>query len=182
MSNNTNSLFWIITGAVIVLAVFLLISSTNNNTVSKVFDSFGGYFSERFSINNESNENEEEGVLEADPEEERIIQELYDKYIQKGWNIMDIAVEKGVACIAYNYTKNGNNHFSWQILVINTNDFEVHLKNLKWTYFDSNTHEILLTLSPYEWQLDPNGMVMSGTANSVPMASIDHYLVFTWGD
>ncbi len=45
MSNNTNSLFWIITGAVIVLAIFLLVSSSNDNTVNKLFDKFGNIFS-----------------------------------------------------------------------------------------------------------------------------------------
>ena len=40
MSNNTNTLFWVITGAVIVLAVFVLIQNNVGDTVSNIFDRF----------------------------------------------------------------------------------------------------------------------------------------------
>lgn len=44
MSNNTNSLFWIITGAVVVLVIFFLVNSSNDNTINKIFDKFGNVF------------------------------------------------------------------------------------------------------------------------------------------
>ena len=194
MSGNTNNLFWVICGAVVVTAFFLLISDTKANALTNTFAKMNSYFQSATKDNQEENTDEnnqeenpseieeEKKIPENTAEEQRIIDELYATYTAKGWKIIDIAVEKGVACIGFNFSKNGNNSYQWQILVINTNNYEVHLKNLKWTYFDSNTHEVLLTLSPYEWQLGPNGMIMSGTANSVPMASIDHYIVFTWGD
>ena len=185
MSGNTNNLFWVICGAVVVTAFFLLISDAKANALTNTFAKMNSYFQ------NVTSDNQGESPSEIEDEEEkpgnsvedqRIIDELYTEYTAKGWDIIDIAAKNGVACIGYNFSKNGSNSFSWQILVINTNNYDVHLKNIKWTYYDSNTHEVLLTLSPYEWQLDPNGMIMSGTANSVPMASIDHYFVFTWGD
>ena len=40
MSSNTNTLFWVITGAVIVLAVFLLINSGQNNNLNKINNKF----------------------------------------------------------------------------------------------------------------------------------------------
>ena len=44
MSENTNTLFWVITGAVIVLAVFLLIQSNVGNTITEIFNHFNGLF------------------------------------------------------------------------------------------------------------------------------------------
>ena len=195
MSGNTNNIFWVICGAVIVTTIFSLISNNHDYALTNTLDKMNSYFKSA-ALDSKSEENpigvgeektpieneEQETIPEIDPEDQRIKDELYNKYTAKGWNIIDIAVKKGVACIGFNFSKNGNNSYSWQILVINTNNYEVHLKNIKWTYYDSNTNEILLILSPYEWQLGPDGMIMSGTANSVPMSSIDHYFVLTWGD
>jgi hypothetical protein len=44
VSGNTNNLFWIITGAVIVIGIFLLVSFSNNDTINRIFDRFGNYF------------------------------------------------------------------------------------------------------------------------------------------
>jgi len=73
MSSNTNTLFWVITGAVIVLSLFLLINSQNNNlfsinnTFSSVIDSDGNINNElinnlesKNNIIKDTNSNEEE--------------------------------------------------------------------------------------------------------------------------
>ena len=44
MSENTNTLFWVITGAVIILAVFLLIQGNVGDTITGIFDHFNGLF------------------------------------------------------------------------------------------------------------------------------------------
>ena len=44
MSNNTNTLFWVITGAVVVLSTFLLFQNGGNETLSKVTSTFGDMF------------------------------------------------------------------------------------------------------------------------------------------
>ena len=44
MSENTNTLFWVITGAVIVLAVFLLIQNNVGDTITDIFTHFNGLF------------------------------------------------------------------------------------------------------------------------------------------
>lgn len=44
MSENTNTLFWVITGAVVVLAVFLLVKSNVGTTIQQIFDYFNGLF------------------------------------------------------------------------------------------------------------------------------------------
>lgn len=43
MSNNTNTLFWIITGSVIVLSVFILTNKTFDGTIKNVDNEFEGY-------------------------------------------------------------------------------------------------------------------------------------------
>lgn len=44
MSENTNTLFWVITGAVIVLAVFLLIQNNIGTTITGIFEHFNSLF------------------------------------------------------------------------------------------------------------------------------------------
>ncbi|NLL01686.1 MAG: hypothetical protein GX265_01510 [Mollicutes bacterium] len=44
MSENTNTLFWVITGAVIVLAVFLLIQNNVGDTIIGIFEHFNNLF------------------------------------------------------------------------------------------------------------------------------------------
>ena len=44
MSENTNTLFWVITGAVIVLAVFLLIQTNVGSTITNIFNHFNNLF------------------------------------------------------------------------------------------------------------------------------------------
>ena len=46
MSGNTNTLFWVITGAVVVLGVFLLTQNNGNNNVRNINDKFSNYFDE----------------------------------------------------------------------------------------------------------------------------------------
>ena len=44
MSENTNTLFWVITGAVVVLAVFLLIQGNIGSNITGIFDHFNNLF------------------------------------------------------------------------------------------------------------------------------------------
>lgn len=44
MSENTNTLFWVITGAVIVVSLFVLIQSNVSTTVQGIFDHFNSLF------------------------------------------------------------------------------------------------------------------------------------------
>lgn len=44
MSENTNTLFWVITGAVIVVALFLLIQGNIDNTIDGIFNHFNNLF------------------------------------------------------------------------------------------------------------------------------------------
>jgi len=43
MSNNTNTLFWVITGAVITLGIFLLTNTTSDETLDKISNKFNSY-------------------------------------------------------------------------------------------------------------------------------------------
>jgi len=61
MSNNTNTLFWVITGAVIVLSIFLLVLNTNSDTITNIASKVSSLFSEKLTesekeeLNNPSN-------------------------------------------------------------------------------------------------------------------------------
>jgi len=53
MSNNTNTLFWVITGAVIVLGVFLLVNLTKEDGVEKINTTFSNMVDANGNINEE---------------------------------------------------------------------------------------------------------------------------------
>ena len=40
MSSNTNTLFWVITGAVVVLGIFLLVNTTSDETLGNINNKF----------------------------------------------------------------------------------------------------------------------------------------------
>jgi len=44
LSNNTNNLFLVIVGAVIIFAIFMIIKTNNDNTVKTLTDRFDSYF------------------------------------------------------------------------------------------------------------------------------------------
>jgi len=44
MSENTNSLFWIIVGAVVIVAIFTLVQANVGGTISGIFEYFNGLF------------------------------------------------------------------------------------------------------------------------------------------
>ena len=58
MSSNTNTLFWVITGAVIVLAVFLLINTSQSDTLTRISDKFNSIAVEQGIENTETTEEE----------------------------------------------------------------------------------------------------------------------------
>jgi hypothetical protein len=90
MSNNTNTLFWIITGAVIVLVVFVLINTSQNNTLNRINNKFSEYF-ENIS-NNENNID-------------------YSEYIPEGFNVVDIVNNNGLLYINGNVIQYEDNMF-----------------------------------------------------------------------
>lgn len=46
MSENTNTLFWVICGAVIVIAIFTLVNVTSNQTINKIFKKYKNEYRE----------------------------------------------------------------------------------------------------------------------------------------
>lgn len=44
MSENTNSLFWIIVGAVVVVGIFALVQANIGTTITQIFEHFNGMF------------------------------------------------------------------------------------------------------------------------------------------
>ena len=75
MSNNTNSLFWIITGAVVILSSFILVNTSKESFFTKASEKFSGLFNNQAGIktvnNNEENNLIEEKVDEEDSELKR---------------------------------------------------------------------------------------------------------------
>jgi hypothetical protein len=163
MSNNTNSLFWIITGAVIVLAVFLLNSATNNNTIDKIFDNFSGYFSKEISGNDDG------GTPEVN----------LDQYIPSGWTVMDIVMTNGVVYVAGNFKSIGGGSYQFDFRIINTNDYDVHIKNSSIAFINSETHEVITSSNlPFDQVLTPGNSIKSFSALSKNLGAINHYITF----
>ncbi len=171
MSSNTNNLFWIITGAVIVIGIFLLVSNSNNHAIKNIFDNMDNYFGNR--IGNGDNNDEEE------PEPIN-----YEQYIPNGWNLVDVVMTKGVVYVVGNFRSIGGGGYTWDVRIINANDYEVHFINGKVSFIDSQTNNpILHSNLPFDRILAPNGgFINSFTSAGVPIGLIDHYILFGWGD
>ena len=75
MSNNTNTLFWVITGAVVVLGVFLLTNNSSKESINTLSNKFDGIYNEQVSkLDNTENDTNEDNIDENVPstEEEQI--------------------------------------------------------------------------------------------------------------
>lgn len=59
MSNNTNTLFWVIAGAVIILSIFLLVNSSSNDTIGGINSKFSEIYDNQNSRRLRSVVNEE---------------------------------------------------------------------------------------------------------------------------
>ena len=70
MSSNTNTLFWVITGAVVVLGIFLLTNNSSSDSMSTISNKFDGIYKEQVSKFEETSDKEdnesdiEEGIEE----------------------------------------------------------------------------------------------------------------------
>ena len=74
MSSNTNTLFWVITGAVVVLGIFLLTNNSSDNSINIISSKFDGIYNEQASKFDDS-ENDTNGDIIGGKEEEPSIEE-----------------------------------------------------------------------------------------------------------
>jgi Ran GTPase-activating protein (RanGAP) involved in mRNA processing and transport len=70
LSSNTNTLFWVITGAVIVLAVFLLINNSQSDTLARISDKFSSIIKDQGIVKFDIETSEENESNNQDEEEE----------------------------------------------------------------------------------------------------------------
>ena len=57
MSNNTNTLFWVITGAVVVLGIFLLTNNSSKESINTISNKFNGIYNEQLSKSDSTDDN-----------------------------------------------------------------------------------------------------------------------------
>ena len=69
MSSNTNTLFWVITGAVVVLGIFLLTNNSSNESLSTISNKFDGIYNEQISYSNEKDSTSNEESNDENQEE-----------------------------------------------------------------------------------------------------------------
>ena len=72
MSSNTNTLFWVIAGAVVILGVFLLTNNSSDNTVNTIANRFDGIYNEQLSKSNEKDSISKEESKDNNLEEENV--------------------------------------------------------------------------------------------------------------
>lgn len=162
MSNNTNTLFWIITGAVIVLVVFVLINTSQNNTLNRINNKFSEYF-ENIS-NNENNID-------------------YSEYIPEGFNVVDIVNNNGLLYINGNVIQYEDNMFYWDERIINTNRYDVDFKDVSLKYYNSITNELIIEINlPFDQIMTSKEILYLGTASWFSIEEVNHYIKFDWGD
>ncbi len=168
ISSNTNNLFFIIIGAAIISATLLLTNSTNNHSLNKIFDDFGNYFSSSFSNNNEEPPSEEE-IPEVD----------LNQFVPNGWNVMDIVMTNGVVYITANVNNFYGGGCQYDTKIINTNNYDVHIKNSKVSFYNSATNELIMSHTlPFDKVLSPGGVITSFTSTGKNVGKTPHYLEF----
>jgi len=137
LSSNTNTLFWVITGAVIIVAVFLLINNASSNTMISISDKFSNITAE--------------GGIESDLKDRIKLSEVdpTQNYIQlKACGVTRVYVEGyKLEMYDYYYQEGAGSHARWLI----TNNTKTKLNKRAAIYvYECGTNKLL---SSHYWSV-----------------------------
>lgn len=155
-------MFWVATGAVIVMSVFFLINNSNNSSMKSIFGKYNSYFSD-------SIKKDEDTTPEID----------LAQFIPIGWNMMDIVITNGIVYITANVNNFYGGGCQYDTKIINTNNYDVHIKRSKVSFYNLETNEVIMShILPFDRILVPNGSITSFTSTGKNIGKIPHYLEF----
>ena len=161
MSNNTNTLFWVITGAVIIVAVFLLVNNSSTNILQVVSDKFSNITAE--------------GGIESNLKNEVSLPELSSDYIEVNACGTKRIYVGGVKVEIYGvyYLKNGGTHVRW--FITNTTN-EVIDKRLTLYFYNCETNKMVLDLQWNIGMFEPKYRAYMTTGASDTLKDMNYYI------
>ena len=136
MSNNTNTLFWVITGAVIIVAVFLLVNNSSYNTMTGISDKFSNITAE--------------GGIESSLKQSLVLPGLEPEYIEASTCGTNRVYDSGFKIEIYDlyYLSNGGIYVRW--FITNNNTMKMN-KKLILKFYDCSTKKDLFEV---RWGLE----------------------------
>lgn len=168
MSSNTNTLFWVITGAVIVLAVFTLINNSQSDTLAKISDKFSSLATEQ-GIGSSESEEEETYPYELEP--------LDSSYIPINACGPKSATIEGYKVQVYDayHTTDGYVRIRNRYFITNTND-SILDKTLKIQFIECGTDEIVSTTYKLLGDIKAGQTIQNGSISNSEKTITDYYI------
>ena len=164
MSNNTNTLFWVITGAVIVLAVFLIINESQNNTLNNIFTKFSKIYA------NQNNDPFDDDYSEY------FNDESFDKnnYTEIQACGVKTKIVDGYKVGIHDFHDTGDNMvIRW--LIINTNEI-VRDGRIYVSFFNCETNELLTQTHWDLKEIQPNIPTILSSAGGMDNKDFQYYI------
>ena len=164
MSNNTNTLFWVITGAVIVLSIFLIVNESQNNTLGNIITKFNKIYT-----------NKNEIFLDED------YSEYFDDEAFEGSNYKEIyacgsktKIVDGYKVGIHDFIDTGGNVvIRW--LIINTNEM-VRDGRINISFFNCETNELLNEVYWYLKDIQPNIPLVLTSSGGMDNKDFQYYI------
>ena len=168
MSSNTNTLFWVITGAVIVLAVFLLINTSQSDTLTRISDKFNSIAVEQGIENIETTE-EESYPYELTP--------LVSNYIPLNACGPKSATIEGYKVQVYDayHTTDGYVRIRSRYFITNTNETTSN-KRLMIHFVECGTDRVVSTAYNLLYNLAPGQTVQPDSTGNSDKTITDYYI------
>jgi len=168
MSSNTNTLFWVITGAVIVLAVFLLINTSQSDTLTRISDKFNSIAVEQGIENTETTE-EEPYPYELTP--------LASNYIPLNACGPKSATIEGYKVQVYDayHTTDGYVRIRSRYFITNTNETTSN-KRLMIHFVECGTDRVVSTAYNLLYDLAPGQTVQPDSIGNSDKTITDYYI------
>ena len=161
MSNNTNTLFWVITGAVIILSVFLLINNSSSNTLNSIGNKISSLWSGE-SNNNPIEENDEDIELRNNS----------NKFTCGRNQIL----KDGIRVKVKSFMDNGDGSANIKWTLTNESNSHIIEKLLHFDIYDCADNSVIMLAALYIDDLEPNETWSAWTNGGVPKRDFQYYV------
>ena len=162
MSSNTNTLFWVITGAVIVLAIFTLLTGLKDDSLPRIFNTIDS----KWSSQNKNNNNEDGYDIGSN--------KFYCGSNQKSKDGIKLYVKKVIN------KPNSETEIEWTLT--NIGNEVINKKALNFYLYDCDTNEKLVDAIWYLDNYQPNEVIELWTGANVTPGDWSFYIDFELSD
>jgi len=169
MSHNTNTLFWVITGAVIILAIFTLVNFSQNRTLKRINGVINSYWTGE------------------EYDEEDYSAHFQNQEIDESYSIPRYACKSNVARLdgyrvqIFDYHDNGEGLAIIRWLFTNKNDYKVN--KIMWIgLYECETNEHITSLVAFPQYTEPKETEENFTQTISLNKDYSYYIKLSWGN